>query len=66
MKLLFQVGYSTKFDPDTGDINRGVGLPAVHYIVEDLGGDIQVQSQPGQGACFRVSLPLAVVTGGTP
>lgn len=66
MKLLFQVGYSTKFDPDTGDINRGVGLPAVHYIVEDLGGDIQVQSQPGQGACFQVSLPLAAVTGGTP
>lgn len=66
MKLLFQVGYSTKFDPDTGDINRGVGLPAVHYIVEDLGGDIQVQSQPGQGACFRVTLPLAAITGGTP
>ena len=66
MKLLFQVGYSTKFNPDTGDINRGVGLPAVHYIVEDLGGDIQVQSKPGQGACFQVSLPLAAVTGGTP
>ena len=65
-KLLFQVGYSTKFDPNTGDISRGVGLPAVQYIVEDLGGDIQVQSQPGQGACFQVSLPLAAVAGGTP
>ena len=66
MKLLFQVGYSTKFDPDTGDISRGVGLPAVQYIVEDLGGDIQVQSQPGQGACFQISLPLDAVTGGEP
>lgn len=64
MKLLFHVGYSTKFDPQTGDINRGVGLPAVQYIVEDLGGEIQVHSQPGQGAEFLVSLPLESVTGG--
>ena len=63
-KLLFQVGYSTKFDPETGNINRGVGLPAVQYIIEELGGTIQVQSQPGQGACFQVALPLNAVTGG--
>jgi two-component system sensor histidine kinase YcbA len=63
---LFQVGYSTKFHPETGDINRGVGLPAVHYIVEELGGSIQVRSEPGQGACFQVDLPLAAITGGNP
>ena len=64
-KMLFQVGYSTNFDPETGNINRGVGLPAVQYIVEELGGRIQVQSKPGQGACFRVALPLSAVTGGS-
>ena len=64
-KMLFQVGYSTKFDPETGNINRGVGLPAVQYIVEELGGRIQVQSKSGQGACFRVALPLSAVTGGS-
>lgn len=31
MQNLFQVGYSTKFDPQTGNINRGVGLPAVRF-----------------------------------
>lgn len=64
MKLLFQVGYSTKFNAETGDINRGVGLPAVHYIVEELGGTIQVQSEPGRGAQFQIKLPLNRVMGG--
>ena len=64
MNLLFQVGYSTKFNPDTGDINRGVGLPAVKYIVDELGGSIQVDSRPGVRTQFDILLPLAAVTGG--
>lgn len=64
MKMLFQVGYSTKFNADTGDINRGVGLPAVQFIVDELGGEIQVDSQSGQGAEFQVRLPLAAIAGG--
>lgn len=66
MKMLFEVGYSTKFDPNTGDINRGVGLPAVQFIVAELGGTIGVDSTPREGAAFRVALPLDRVTGGTP
>lgn len=64
MKLLFQVGYSTKFNPNTGDISRGVGLPAVQFLVQELGGDIQVRSEPGQGAEFCITLPLDRVTKG--
>lgn len=63
-KLLFKVGYSTKFNPDTGNISRGVGLPAVQYIVEELGGTMSVESQPGEGTTFRVELPLPTITGG--
>lgn len=62
---LFQVGYSTKFDPETGNINRGVGLSAVQFIVEELKGGIQVDSQPGQGARFTVTVPLSTVQGGS-
>ena len=65
MKNLFQVGYSTKFDPSTGNINRGVGLAAVQHLVESLGGSINVASKVGQGACFHITLPLGGVTGGT-
>ncbi len=63
-KLLFKVGYSTKFNPNTGNISRGVGLPAVQYIVEEMGGTLTVSSEPGVGTTFRVELPLDQVTGG--
>lgn len=63
-KLLFKVGYSTKFNPDTGNISRGVGLPAVQYIVEELGGTLNVTSEQGSGTTFRIELPVDQVTGG--
>ena len=63
-KLLFRVGYSTKFNPDTGNISRGVGLPAVQYIVEELDGTLSVESQPGEGTTFYIKLPIQTVTGG--
>ncbi len=36
----------------------GLGLYVTRTIVEALGGTVAVESQPGQGACFRVELPL--------
>ncbi len=64
MPLLFRVGYSTKFHPDTGTINRGVGLPAVRFIVEQMGGTIDVESEPGKTTQFQVQLPLSRVMQG--
>ena len=58
---LFQVGYSTKFDPETGNIGRGVGLPSVLHIVQELGGGIQVDTAPERGARFLLKIPLKAV-----
>ena len=35
----------------------GLGLSVAYGIVHGLGGDIHVESKPGEGACFRVRLP---------
>ncbi|WP_426191030.1 sensor histidine kinase [Massilia sp. DWR3-1-1] len=36
----------------------GLGLSVVYGIVADLGGDIQIQSEPGVGTSFHIFLPL--------
>ncbi len=39
-------------------LSTGIGLPLVRQIVESMGGDINVESMPGKGTTFTVSLPL--------
>jgi PAS domain S-box-containing protein len=54
---------SRVFDPffttRLGQGGSGLGLHIVHNLVHSvLGGRIEVQSRPNQGACFRLTLPL--------
>jgi two-component system chemotaxis sensor kinase CheA len=39
---------------------RGVGLDAVQRTVESVGGTLEIESTPGQGARFTLRLPLTV------
>ena len=38
----------------------GIGLAIVRRVVERHGGEVLAEGRPGQGACFRVRLPLVV------
>jgi PAS domain S-box-containing protein len=50
---IFEPFYSTK-----GDSGTGLGLSASHGIIENHGGSINVQSEPGKGTRFELVLPL--------
>jgi two-component system sensor histidine kinase PilS (NtrC family) len=48
------------FEPffSTKDQGTGLGLALVHRIVQDHGGEVEVQSVPGAGTTFVVGLPV--------
>lgn len=48
----------------TADLpGSGLGLTIVKLLTEIMGGDLQVESTPGEGSCFRVALMLPWVEG---
>ncbi|MCC5847760.1 MAG: hypothetical protein JJU29_06655 [Verrucomicrobia bacterium] len=48
------------FDPfyTTKDTGTGLGLSIAHQILHEHNGSVTVRSEPGQGCCFRIVLPL--------
>jgi len=59
INLIFHPGFSTK-DEVSEISGRGVGLDVVKTNVEKLGGQVQLDSEMGQGSTFRILLPLTL------
>jgi two-component system chemotaxis sensor kinase CheA len=57
--LICRPGFSTKTQV-TGVSGRGVGMEVVKQAMEEVGGTLEIDSQPGQGACFRLTFPLTM------
>ncbi|HBP16346.1 MAG TPA: hybrid sensor histidine kinase/response regulator, partial [Planctomycetes bacterium] len=60
VQLIFASGFSTK-EGVTQISGRGVGMDAVRRAVEELKGDVLVQSQVGAGTTITIRLPLTLL-----
>ncbi|MFN8847287.1 MAG: chemotaxis protein CheA [Bdellovibrionales bacterium] len=57
--LVFAPGFSTK-EVVTDVSGRGVGMDVVKTNIQDLGGEVIIESQLGKGTTFQISLPLTL------
>jgi two-component system chemotaxis sensor kinase CheA len=61
-KVIFAPGFSTA---ESGEFHagRGVGLNLVRDRIRDVGGNIRLQTTPGKGTAFHISIPLDMTNG---
>lgn len=63
LDIVFEPGFSTKFNPITGEMSTGIGLTHVKYIVENhFGGQLQVNSSKNVGTTFTIQIPCSKIT----
>jgi signal transduction histidine kinase len=54
IQKIFDPFYTTK---EIGE-GTGLGLFVTYSLVQNMNGDISVESQKGKGSCFQVELPI--------
>lgn len=62
---LFSAGLTTA-EAVTNTSGRGVGLEAVRTACQDLGGHIDIETEPGEYTTFRFVFPMSAAVGSAP
>ncbi|WP_241595023.1 chemotaxis protein CheA [Rosenbergiella epipactidis] len=58
-QLIFAPGFSTA-EHVTDVSGRGVGMDVVKRNIQDMGGHVEIATQPGKGTTIRILLPLTL------
>jgi two-component system sensor histidine kinase YcbA len=60
LDFIFNPGFSTKYNEETGSICRGIGLTLVKDLVQDVfKGNIAVESTKNKGTTFTIRMPIS-------
>lgn len=57
-KVIFNPGFTTKYDEHTGKASTGIGLSHVRNLVDEMHGEISVASEVGKYTRFEMILPI--------
>jgi len=64
LPFIFNLGFSSKYDANSGDLKRGLGLSIVKGLVENyFGGTIEVDSTYKKGATFKITVDKDILKG---
>jgi len=63
VRLIFHKGFSTA-SAVSQISGRGVGMDIVLSELQEMGGDIQIESEPGRGTAFHIRVPSSVTVNG--
>lgn len=61
---IFNPGFTTKYDELTGKASTGIGLSHVKNIIDDLNGEIKLESHVNSGTLFKMKIPKNMLIGG--
>lgn len=59
--MIFEPGYTTKFNPETGQVSTGLGLTHIRMLSEHLGGKISLNTTAPGITGFLLELPAAAI-----
>lgn len=59
LELICAPGFSTRDEADRAS-GRGVGMTVVRRTIHELGGTLDLETEPGAGTTFRITLPLTL------
>ena len=58
MEDVFLPWYTTKFDPETGQVNRGLGMSLLKdYVEDDFNGSIAIESEKNKFTRITITMP---------
>ncbi|MDH7571336.1 MAG: chemotaxis protein CheW, partial [Armatimonadota bacterium] len=60
LEVICSPGFTTREEADRAS-GRGMGMLAVRQTLNQLGGSMRLETQPGQGTRFTIELPLTLV-----
>lgn len=60
-ELIFEPGYTTKFNPETGQVSTGLGVTHMKILAEHLNGRIILDNSVSETTVFRLELPVDAI-----